>query len=88
MAKQISINSIRPIWQIIDDAFLMKTGVYSYYFELTLNPIFSLGKEDYEKATLLFNNIFNLFPDYTVVHKIDLYTQKNSIKKKILNLIY
>ncbi len=79
MAKQVEINTVRPLWQIVDDSFLMKTGSYAYFYELNLNPIYTLDESDYDRIINDFSRIFNLLPDFTVVHKLDIFTNKSFI---------
>lgn len=87
MQKKINIDNVRPIWQVVDDSLLMRTGSYSYFYELELNPIFTMDEFDYDNALLDFQRVFNLLPDYTVIHKMDIFTEdtysKNNISEDI-----
>lgn len=84
--KQVSLDSIRPIWTIDDDnTILSKIGSYSRMFELKLPPIFTMSSPEYERCMNDFNSIFSVLPDYTIVHKIDIYYKRKFNSTKIPN---
>jgi len=76
MQKKINIDNVRPLWQIVEDSLLMRTGSYSYFYELELNSVFTLDEFDYDNALSDFQRIFNLLPDYTIIHKMDVFTEE------------
>ncbi|POS00906.1 conjugation system TraG family ATPase [Flavobacterium croceum DSM 17960] len=77
MLKKTTLDSIRPVWEFLDnDTVLMRNGSYSRCFELELSSIFTLNRADYEKINEEFNSILNLLPEYSVIHKMDIYENK------------
>lgn len=77
MVKNKDINCVRPFWQIADDCLMMKTGVYSKVYELELKPVFTQSQDDYDVALNDFTSLFSLLPDFTVIHKMDVFTNKS-----------
>lgn len=77
-----SISEFFPIYKIEDKNILTtKRGVYSKIFKLKLKPIFSLNENDYKSCIQEFNNFFNYLPDYSVVHKMDVFTKEKYRKE-------
>lgn len=84
--KQVSLDSIRPIWTIDNEnTIISKIGSYSKMFELKLPAIFTMSSPEYERCLQDFNSIFSVLPDYTIVHKIDIYTKKKFNSNGIKN---
>ncbi|GAA6773816.1 TraG family conjugative transposon ATPase [Flavobacterium sp. CGRL2] len=84
--KQVNLDSIRPIWTIDDDnTILSKIGSYSRIFELKLPAIFTMSTKEYERCMNEFNSIFSVLPDYTIIHKMDIYFKKKFNSNKIQN---
>lgn len=82
MAKKVEIDSIRPLWQIVDENYyLMKTGSYACFYELELPSIYTLDQDDYDKLNSDFSRIFNLLPEFAVIHKLDVFTNSYYNKK-------
>lgn len=85
--KTVNIDSVRPIWTIEEDNFILsKIGAYSKIFELKLPPIFSMSNEEYDRCVYDFNSLFSILPDYVMIHKMDVYSKKNFDSNKIQNL--
>lgn len=74
--SKINIDKIRPLWQVNNDTLLMKTGSYAYIYEMSLKEIFLMDEFDYDQAINEFTRMFNLLPDYIVVHKMDVFFNK------------
>lgn len=84
--KQVSFNTIRPIWSIDDsNVILSKIGSYSKIFELVLPPIFTMSNEEYDRCVYDFNSIFSILPDYVMVHKMDIYSKNKFDSTRISN---
>ncbi|WP_289058740.1 TraG family conjugative transposon ATPase [uncultured Flavobacterium sp.] len=84
--KQVSLDKIRPIWTIDDDnTVLSKIGSYSRIFELKLPAIFTMSNTEYDRCLNDFNSIFSVLPDYTIIHKIDIYYKRKFDSKNIQN---
>lgn len=84
--RTLNIDTIRPIWTIDNENFILsKLGSYSKIFEIELPPVFSLSAEEYDRCLEDFNSIFRIIPDYVLVHKMDIYTQKTFDSEKINN---
>lgn len=84
--KQVSLDSIRPIWTIDNEnTIISKIGSYSKMFELKLPAIFTMSSPEYERCLQDFNSIFSVLPDYTIVHKIDIYSKKKFDSNGIKN---
>lgn len=74
MNKQTPLKNLRPILDFEDDCMISRTGSYTVAFELELAPVFTQSDSDYEKAADKFNQLFKLVPDYTIIHKMDVFT--------------
>lgn len=84
--KQVNLDSIRPIWTIDDDNIILsKIGSYSRIFELKLPAIFTMSTKEYERCMNDFNSIFSVLPDYTIIHKMDIYYKKKFNSNRIQN---
>lgn len=74
---------INPILSIENDNLLAtKKGLYSKIFSLKLKPIFSLDEKDYENMNDEFSRFFHYIPDYTIIHKLDVFTKEKYKTKK------
>lgn len=78
------LNDFFPIFGIEEDNILTtKRGVYSKVFKLKLRPIFSLDINDYKNIVEEFKRIFNYLPDYSIVHKIDIFSKEKYLPKEM-----
>lgn len=72
----ISLEKIRPLLGFENDYFLSRTGSYSLGFILELPPVFSMTETDYQNASDIWSSIFRSLPEFTVVHKMDVFSEK------------
>jgi len=70
------IKTIRPVLGFEDDFIINPLGTYAAVFEMKLPEIYTLSKEDYMNCSTQFMTLFNLVPEFTVIHKMDIYSRK------------
>lgn len=78
MAIQKKIEQVRPIINIKDNVLISRLGSYSIALELQMNHIFTMSNNDYENCSEEFSRIFNLLPDNSIVHKMDVFSINSS----------
>lgn len=75
------LEEVFPIWAIENDFVLTKSGDYAAVYEMVLPPIYTLSKEEYEAIHSLLIKAVNILPNYTVVHKQDIFTEESYVPR-------
>ena len=65
-----------PIWSIENDFILTRSGDYAAVYEMILPTIYTLSTEEYEAIHALFIKAINTLPNYSVVHKQDIFIEE------------
>ncbi|WP_064968132.1 TraG family conjugative transposon ATPase [Tenacibaculum ovolyticum] len=79
-----TIEDIFPIYKIEKGNIIInKKGAYSKIFKLNLKNIFSLDKNDYANAIGEFKRLFTFLPDYSIVHKMDVFNKVKYERKEM-----
>ncbi len=75
--EKIDIRANFPVMNGGDGIILSKRGDVCVGFELTLPPAFRCNEEKYDSLLASFRGAITLLPDYTVIHKQDIYMRKH-----------
>lgn len=76
MRKTKHIAEKFPIWAIENDFVLTKSGDYAAVYEMVLPTIYTLSSEEYEAIHALFIKVVNTLPNYSVIHKQDIFIKE------------
>ena len=74
--EKIDIRANFPVMNGGDGIILSKRGDICVGFELTLPPAFRCNEEKYDSLLASFRGAITLLPDYTVIHKQDIFMRK------------
>ena len=66
-----------PIISVENGYVKNRIGSYTKIYKIEYRNIFSLSRKDYKEINELWNQIFKLLPDWTVLHKQDFYVKEN-----------
>lgn len=79
------LDELRPIFAFEDDYMIARTSSYAAGFELTMKGVFTMTDEDYTSLCAKFTQIFSSLPSYSIVHKMDVFTEDKFIPKQLDN---
>lgn len=71
LSKGFDIGRIFPIYAVEKDFLVSKTAEITAAYRLTLPPVFTLSKEDYEAMHAAWVRAIGVLPDYTIICKQD-----------------
>lgn len=75
--KKISkLEEVFPIIAVENDFLISKQATLTACYEVSLPEIFSLSESDYERVQSVWQRAINTLPNYTIVHKQDIYVSK------------
>ena len=72
--KSNKIEDVFPLWKIEDGFLVSRTADITICYELELPQIFTREEEDYNQLHRVFTMAFRDLPDYTIVHKQDVFS--------------
>ena len=75
--EKIDIRANFPVMNGGDGIILSKRGDICVGFEITLPPAFRCNEEKYDSLLASFRGAITLLPDYTVIHKQDIFMRKH-----------
>ena len=85
--EKIDIRANFPVMNGGDGIILSKRGDVCVGFELTLPPAFRCNEEKYDSLLASFRGAITLLPDYTVIHKQDIYMRKRYVAEPASGLL-
>lgn len=83
--SKTSVHKIRPILGFDKDIIINPLGSYAKVYEMSLPEIYSLSEKEYENCCDQFMSFFNILPNFSVIHKMDIYSQKVFTPKRQTN---
>lgn len=72
--KGNKIENVFPLWKFEDGFLVSKMADVTICYELTLPQVFTMEETDYDALHLAFLRAFRDLPDYTIVHKQDVFS--------------
>ncbi len=75
--KNNTIKNLFPLWKFEDGFIISKTADITACFELTLPQIYTQASEEYEAIHKAFVSAVRDLPDYTIVHKQDIFSSSD-----------
>jgi conjugation system TraG family ATPase len=72
--KSNKIENVFPLWKFEDGFLVSKMADVTMCYELTLPQLFTMEEADYDALHLAFLRAFRDLPDYTIVHKQDVFS--------------
>ena len=80
--EKIDVRGCFPVMNGGDGVILSKRGDVCYGWEVELPPAFRCNEERYDAIVQALFSAVTLLPDYTVVHKQDVYMKKKYVAEK------
>lgn len=80
--EKIDVRGCFPVMNGGDGVILSKRGDVCYGWEVELPPAFRCNEERYDTIVQVLFSAVTLLPDYTVVHKQDVYMKKKYVAEK------
>lgn len=72
--KSNKIENVFPLWKYEDGFLVSSMADVTICCELTLPQVFTMDETDYDSLHLAFMRAFRDLPDYTIVHKQDVFS--------------
>ena len=85
--EKIDIRDCFPVMNGGDGVILSKRGDICVGWEMSLPPAFRCNEEKYDSIISTLNAAIALLPDYSIVHKQDIYMKKKYASEKAKGLL-
>ncbi len=80
--RTVTLESRFPLLGVENDAIVSKGGDITVGFHVELPEIFTLSAANYQTMQLLWSKSIRILPNYTIVHKQDIFVKENYLPKK------
>ena len=85
--EKIDIRDCFPVMNGGDGVILSKRGDICAGWEMSLPPAFRCNEEKYDSIISTLNSAISLLPDYSIVHKQDIYMKKRYSSEMVEGLL-